>query len=502
MRRHYQEGGEVEGLGGPLSSLQELLEYSSTTTPEAQEAARGILDQYMSSMQEGYAPERELISQMQSQADEVREALRQARQRVLERRRPNAELFLAASAGLGQPTRSGAFGETMGNLSSALIPALQNRRQFDESQSAELLGIDQAMAGVDQNVLDAEMRLSEMQRQNEARMAQEALKTLGRRTTSGSGLTRQMRIMELAERFIEQGISPTQSLRRATDVVDGNVDIEVVEGLGVVRGTDKVNQTAWEIPIQSVEDIMGTVIPSPPGPQASTGDPRDEVLPGEMTLWDASLSGTGLWSALRQGYSIPAGWFGLPGADRTVKARQALRTETQELIRSFAINPRFLGAEQERIREELSLLPMVLDNPQDMRQRMISVDSSLRRRMRQAEADSQDVSLPLDVREAQESNAAAIRRFLPILGVPPNLQLGRSQEVPPELVDAIAEDRNAQAELPPRPGAEAPAEPPPEEVDPEALGVEIQELWPYWTDEERAEILELYGVDPAELGVQ
>lgn len=482
--KRYQVGGLVTEDEGGLGALQSYFESVSTTTPEAQEAARGILSSYLESRKSGERPGSEIIQRLEDQAEQTRQALRDARERIMARRRPRAEALLAVSAGFGTPTRTGAFGETLGNVSRNLIPALQNLREFDTARDDALLGIDQGLAGADSNVLAAQLRLEELERAAEARLAQEALKTLGRRTVSASSSQKAQEIAEYYRQLLPLMNSPQEAYNRAVNLAYGRERLETVEGLGVVRGLNDLTGEAWEVPLS--EARKSGLIP-PFGERRDRSETpelderqtprviRDEVPEGDITLWDAALYGTGPWSALRAGYNIAGGWIGLPRARRTTLARQALRSETADFIRSLIPNDRMPVGWVERIERDVNFLPRVLDNPSELRDRMITIDNTLRRRYQQAMADAEDVNLPFETREAQKANAAAIRRFLPVLGVPEAARLVQREA----------------------PESSTPGGPPEVDLstfDTSQLPPEIGELWEYMSEEEQIIVLEELGL--------
>ena len=219
------------------------------------------------------------------------------------------------------------------------------------------------------------------------------------------------------------------SREEAVKLADGAIQFEVLE-TGAVRMVDKTTGEAREVAVQGDE-----IVPASPDPG--------------YTLWDMSDWATGPASALKAAYNVPAAILNLPVSYKTSSARQSYRTNTQSLIRALAINPRFPVAEQERIREEISILPAFLDDPKLLRERMVSLDRDLRLRSTQAKADAADTGLPEETRSAQRSNAKAIDNFLAVLGAP--------QETAIDIPDSVqGEDR---------------------------------ELWEFYTDKEKEEIL-------------
>jgi hypothetical protein len=90
----------------------------------------------------------------------------------------------------------------------------------------------------------------------------------------------------------------------------------------------------------------------------------------------------------------------------------------QSMIRALTVNPKFPVAEQDRILEEIKIRPGMFTSVAVMQSRMESIAQDLMLRAEQAERDAADQSMPQATRAAQRQNAADIRNFLPILGVP------------------------------------------------------------------------------------
>jgi hypothetical protein len=216
----------------------------------------------------------------------------------------------------------------------------------------------------------------------------------------------------------------------AIDIVDRNIEIVPNPVTGVIQRIDKVSGTVTETPFSNLS-------PQDQGLLIAAAEEADE-----QTLWQAAEDGTGLWSAVRRGASIVGGQVGLPQSEKVEQARQTLLTATNELARSLVNNPRFAVAEVERVIKEAGTQPSVADTPTLMRARLKVLDTFLRNRLKTAEADAANMNLPQDLRSAQASNAAAIRSFIPKLGVP------GSGEKPPrgitqEQWNAMTEDQRA-----------------------------------------------------------
>lgn len=171
--------GGGSDFGGALGALFQAL---NTTTPEAQEYSRKILKRDLDGTSD--FGEAEALKKMETNAQTVRSALEGAKQRLLQQQMDPSQKWFAIAQGLGAPTRSGRFGETMGNLGGALSQYDQQAREFDTAKSNRLLDLETAMGGVDQDVIKAQLGLANLKRQTQGKMDVEALKTLGKSTNS------------------------------------------------------------------------------------------------------------------------------------------------------------------------------------------------------------------------------------------------------------------------------------------------------------------------------
>jgi hypothetical protein len=173
-----------QNAGGALATF---MTQSNTTTPEAQQYAKKILDQI------GNGPSKEesgILSSLQQKAATNREILRKAREQLSQQKYPTSAGWLRASAALGAPTRTGAFGETAGNLSSALIPFVEGQQKFKQDQAKQLLDLDLAGSGTDDELAKAKLDLLKNRLSASGRLNVEALRTLGRSTAkTASGRT-------------------------------------------------------------------------------------------------------------------------------------------------------------------------------------------------------------------------------------------------------------------------------------------------------------------------
>jgi hypothetical protein len=173
-----ESGGYGGGYAGP-PGLAVMGMSEQFTTPEALEYAKKILGRTV----DGPDPleGQDYLSKVKANAETARNALKRAREKLAAQEYGRGEEWLAAAAGFGSPTKTGSFGETIGNVAGNLIEPRRKRREFNVGRDKDLMNIDLGLAGVDDQVLKAQLELMKLQQDRDTRMSTEALKILGRR---------------------------------------------------------------------------------------------------------------------------------------------------------------------------------------------------------------------------------------------------------------------------------------------------------------------------------
>jgi hypothetical protein len=171
-------GGGGGGYTGP-APLAVLGMGEQFTTPEALDYAKKILGRTVDGVDpmEG----QDYLSRVKANSETARNALIKARERLAAQEYGRSEEWLAAAAAFGSPTRTGAFGETLGNVAGNLIEPRRKRREFNMNRDRQLTEIDLGLAGVDDKLLAAQLELMKLKQDRDTKMSTEALKILGRR---------------------------------------------------------------------------------------------------------------------------------------------------------------------------------------------------------------------------------------------------------------------------------------------------------------------------------
>ncbi len=202
-------------------------------------------------------------------------------------------------------------------------------------------------------------------------------------------------------------MTPEDAHDRAVNLVDGNIEIEVVPGLGVVRETNAVDGTAREVPLEQ--------LPQPARP------------PQDRTLFELAGGGdiAGLVPAAQELAGQTLGQISdVFVSEELTQARQEVVGTQNELIRALSLNKRFPALEIKRIQSEIKIAPSVWDSKKSLQSRMRGIDKVMRRRLFNEQRAAANVNLSVDARGEASQAANDISNFIDLLGVP--------RDAPPE----------------------------------------------------------------------
>lgn len=184
-----EEYGDEEGIAqvgaAPLAVLAGL--GSQYTSKEAYDLAKKSYDDLNVERSELTLEEDEIGGEMAQMAEEAKAQLRAARDRLLQRKYDQAEKWLALAEGFGTPTRSGGFGETLGNVARGQREVNANRREFRDNQEKGILTYEQQIGAIDRALAQAKLDTNKARREANVKLLQEAMRTLRREVRGGTG---------------------------------------------------------------------------------------------------------------------------------------------------------------------------------------------------------------------------------------------------------------------------------------------------------------------------
>lgn len=177
MADYEDDAGYVGGASSPTY-------VQPTTTEEARDFSRKILNSYMSNDNKGV--EDDYVGQLQKSSGEATQALRAARARLEAQNYDPRRVQMAWAAGNLAPTRSGSMGESFGKGFSNVGEELGKEQEFNMDRSKQELGYDLAIPEQEQKVVEARLSLQKLHEQQQGPLAREALTTIGRSIVPGS----------------------------------------------------------------------------------------------------------------------------------------------------------------------------------------------------------------------------------------------------------------------------------------------------------------------------
>jgi hypothetical protein len=163
LREYFQEGGPVdEAVEYPFDEgVEDTADLSSGSPTQM----------YLMSQMLGPSTEmRRIEREMKSSADQVRAALRAARERIAAQQYDPSAMWFDIARGFGAPTRTGAFGETMGNVGKALSEHAQKRGEFEREQAGQLSDLDLLLARAGDPLLEAQFEIEKIRAAQLARL--------------------------------------------------------------------------------------------------------------------------------------------------------------------------------------------------------------------------------------------------------------------------------------------------------------------------------------------
>lgn len=218
---------------------------------------------------------------------------------------------------------------------------------------------------------------------------------------------------DVRERKIQDLMAQGKSREESVNIVDGNIKVEFNPVNGRVVVTNTVTKNVSELPV------------SGPNSGRVAIDPEDTLMAaaqrGVGTTGPVSL---GAEAAGRIGGLVP----GMPIPEQVLKDRQQFMTAKSEMIRGLSINAKYPVGEIQRIEKEISIAPNLFDSPSALIERMKSIRSSLEIRIKQADRDANDPSLPEAVRGNRAAEVRALQNFLDVLGDPPQSKSGTTED--------------------------------------------------------------------------
>jgi hypothetical protein len=283
VRRKFQEGG-LAGLDD-----EELVADDDTTDDEVAGPTASPTQQLLNEFSQPSENEKAIMGQMRSQADQVRAALRTAKERLQAERYNPGQALLAASAALGSPTRTGQIGESFGQMSGALAKYAGEKGEFDRNRDDSLSQLDTAMAGADKDYLTAQLGLEKINKTGRVNLLAKLLS--GSTARSPADYEAFKKLADLGHMTPEE-IDRAVRVKMGTKSRAGQYTVRTVNGVPTLVGIDSegAEVEGAQIPLSTLVKELGAKEGEKSSEAIGTGigkqyvELQDKVLPAQERL--------------------------------------------------------------------------------------------------------------------------------------------------------------------------------------------------------------------------
>lgn len=195
-----EETAQDPEISGAISAV---LTGMQTVTPEGKAQAARVFQDLYGARGAADAEQDALYDEYEQRAQEARVILRRAREQLAARRAPNNK-WLDMAAGYGSPTRSGRFGESMGNYAKLRRDSVEGERAWEEDRVKQMLAYEQGENNIDQTLALQKLKLRQAQRAANDRLMLESMKIMGKPSPGAGKLTPKQKTMaKMDEKFTE-----------------------------------------------------------------------------------------------------------------------------------------------------------------------------------------------------------------------------------------------------------------------------------------------------------
>lgn len=226
----FAQGGPVKMQGGGMMDIPEYIRAQEAPETNAYDDLRSKYEAYQSML--GPTPYAEEIATARKEAKDQQEAFLKSLQGAMgDSGASKAEMYFRLAAALGQPTRSGTLGETIGNVGQAMAESAKAGRERQMAQRQLGLEAQKIRAGMAKEELGALQDLAESEQK-------------GRREFVGKVLEAELAggkpMSDIGKQARDAGLTPgTPDYQKfVKDAVDRKAENEMLRAQGVSAGLD------------------------------------------------------------------------------------------------------------------------------------------------------------------------------------------------------------------------------------------------------------------------
>lgn len=255
------------------------------------------------------------------------------------------------------------------------------------------------------NVLGQERQLEAMKQNQEFRNASLMLQMLGMQPNIAQA------VMQMRREMLAAGKPQSEIDNAVRQLIEGQRSTYPGGVTPATRGDPRAALTPAPRTAQA---------PTTPSTTPATTPSTTAAKP--LTLYDMAEDTTGVSGAVTQAWvdvmgQIP-GFGPGPQSKATVTRRQIFDAAVNDLIRGFAVNPRYAEGELKRLRKEIDISPDIFTGAEGLRARMRGVDAMLATKETNLATSVNNPDLTMAQRTQDQQTLTAIRNFRRLMGAP------------------------------------------------------------------------------------
>lgn len=174
-------GSGYDSMGASPMEIALLNQLSGGyTTQAAHDLAQRTWDELSTEREANRAEEDQHIEEMSATAKQAKAEIMAARQRLLNKKFNDAEIWFAAAQGFGAPTKTGNFFESLGAAAGQAREPLGKRREWNDARDAQALQYLLQSGQIDDQQAARELALLAARNKQDTDLQREAMKVLGK----------------------------------------------------------------------------------------------------------------------------------------------------------------------------------------------------------------------------------------------------------------------------------------------------------------------------------
>lgn len=189
------------------SAISTALVGLQTVTPEGKQTATRVFNDLYNKRGAADTEQDQAYDEYEARAQEARAILRRAREQLAAKRAPNNR-WLDLAAAHGAPSRTGRFGEAVGNYAKLRRESRADEQAWEDDRTKQLLAFEQGENNIDQTLALQKLKLRGARQAANDKLMLESMKIMGKPAPGAGKATPKDRVQEhMDKKFGEEYIA-------------------------------------------------------------------------------------------------------------------------------------------------------------------------------------------------------------------------------------------------------------------------------------------------------